>query len=90
MTPAWLTGALVAVTFVHVVLLVLVVVRARGLGGAQQVDPSVYHHEEGLECAGCGTLNDAEYRFCRRCVCQLPGQTGFGGSGARPEGRRTL
>lgn len=89
MTPAWLTGVLVAVTVVHVCLL-LVVVRAGGLAGGREADPSVYRHEEGLECAACGELNGEEYRFCRHCVSRLPGRSGFGDGGSRPGGRRTL
>lgn len=87
MTSAWLTGALVAVTVAHVALL-LVVLWARGLGGGGP-DPDVYRHEEGLECAGCGTLNDEDFRYCKRCVSELPGRAGRRGSGSSPDGSRT-
>ncbi len=88
MPPGWLTAALVVGTIAHVVVL-LVVLRRRGLGRGS-VDPAVYQHEAGLECAGCGTLNDAGYRFCRRCICELPSASAGGGEGASADGRRTL
>jgi hypothetical protein len=87
-TAAWITAALVVVTVAHLGLLVAVL-WARGLG-AGGADPSVYHHEEGLECAACGTLNEEGYRFCRRCASELPDQGGLGWSGPRPGGRRTF
>lgn len=87
--PAWLTGALVAVTVVHLALL-LVVLRTGRFGGGESVDPSVYRHEAGLECPTCGERNDEEYRFCRHCVGQLPSGSGIGAGGTTPDGRRTL
>jgi hypothetical protein len=33
-----------------------------------------------VACSECGAANDAEYRFCRQCVAELPGPSGVGGS----------
>lgn len=86
----WLTAALVAVTLAHLVVL-LVVLRVRGLEGSAAVAGAPdYHHDEGLECVNCGEVNDEDYRFCRRCVSQLPNRVGVGGGASRPDGRRTL
>jgi hypothetical protein len=32
---------------------------------------------ETVECPSCGTENEADYRYCRRCVTELPGHAGF-------------
>jgi hypothetical protein len=88
MPPGWLTAALLVGTVAHVVVL-LVVLRARGRGPTG-VDPAVYQRDAGLECAGCGTLNDGGYRFCKRCVCELPSARTDGGGTTSADSRRTL
>lgn len=40
-----------------------------------------------LRCPDCGAENDLDYRFCRRCVTELPGRYESGESPVPPLGR---
>ena len=40
-----------------------------------------------VECPDCGAANDLGYRFCRSCVSELPGTTGFDRDADGPLGR---
>jgi len=83
----WLSGALLAITAVHL-LTVLYVVRLRRTAGVERDRPTA----DGpvVECPSCGAENGTEYRFCRRCVAELPGGFAGGGSTETPRSRRML
>lgn len=40
-----------------------------------------------VACRECGTVNEQEYRFCRRCVAELPGATELETRSRAPAGR---
>ena len=52
-------------------------------GGADLVDDD----DGTVECPDCGAANDLGYRFCRSCVSELPGTTGFDRDADGPLGR---
>lgn len=72
----WMYGLLAAGAGVH--LLVVVVASyvrwERVAAGAASGDAVI--------CTSCGTDNDPEYRFCRRCITELPGSVHPGGTAA--------
>lgn len=43
--------------------------------------------DDGIRCPDCGAENGVQYRFCRRCIAELPGTYHSGGSSAPPLGR---
>ncbi|MDY6780532.1 MAG: hypothetical protein SV760_08330 [Halobacteria archaeon] len=52
-------------------------------------DPSGLNEpaEEHVRCSDCGAVNETEYRFCRRCVSELPGKARRNVSDSLPDGR---
>lgn len=80
----WMYGLLVAVAGVHL-FVVVVASYYRWERVADGAEPAA--EGEAVSCASCGTDNDPEYRFCRRCVTELPGSIHPGGTAATPAGR---
>lgn len=85
MDQAWVTGAFVALTILHVLVLVAAV-RIRRDGASRARDAATGD----VECPDCGTRNEPDYRFCRRCVARLPGGRPGGDGSSSPGGRRTV
>lgn len=78
----WVDAAVAILLGVHlVVLLYAATVRARGSWSAADSvnlasDEGESRDEDGVcRCPECGAENEAEYRFCRSCVAELPGGT---------------
>lgn len=57
--------------------LILYRFRERDRAPNDSVDPDP---DGTVECPECGTENHAEYRFCRACIDELPGENRVGGS----------
>lgn len=53
--------------------------------GAEAVDPDAGT----VDCPQCGTENEPGYRYCRSCVCELPGDVGFETEARSPGGHLT-
>lgn len=49
--------------------------------------PDADHGDGAVTCRSCGARNDAEYRYCRECVTELPGQLPSVDGMAGPQGR---
>lgn len=88
MADAWLIGALVVATAVHLLLFV-VTLRVRR-AAEESSDEAAADDTTGLTCPDCGADNEPEFRFCRECVTELPGNGPAGAGGGAAAGRRTL
>lgn len=78
----WLLGAVLALAALQVAA-VLYARRARRGGDERTASGDV-------ECPGCGAVNGTDYRYCRRCVSELPGGTRLRPGSDPPRSRRTL
>lgn len=86
---SWVVAAMLALVGLQVLTLVAAYWRGEGPfspaeTGADIPEPT---SDGALRCPDCGAENDIEYRFCRRCVSELPGSFQRGGSPVRPLGR---
>ena len=85
MEAAWLYVALFALVAVQLVVIYLNLAAQRDRNaGDDAVDASA----DAVTCPDCGTENEREYRFCRRCVGELPGSAPLPSGGGAPRGRR--
>ncbi len=86
---SWFVGAMLALIGLQV--LTLVAAYWRGEGPFDSAKPVSDRHETpgdgALRCPDCGAENDVEYRFCRQCVAELPGQYHTGETPVPPLGR---
>ena len=83
----WVYGAIAVLALLHG----LVLLSAYRNGAAARADdPEQYYTGDGVECPDCGERNERDYRFCRRCVSELPGSPASLGTSSAPQGRRTL
>lgn len=90
MTGSWVYGAVALLTVLHGMALLYAYRNGRrAVRTGATADADRYVTEEGVECPDCGTLNETEYRFCRRCVSELPGHVSFTDDSSAPWGRRT-
>jgi hypothetical protein len=63
---------------------------ASGRDAAAADGPADHVRGEDVEYPECGAVNARGYRFCRRCVGELPGRMGFLERSSQAEGWRTL
>lgn len=96
MISHWLVALLIGLIVVHLLLTYQVYhLSGRGstpgsAGGAHADRTDLIDAEEGVvQCPGCGTENELGYRFCQRCVSDLPGTSGFTRDVDNPVGRFT-
>lgn len=76
LTGEWLLGGAVALVVANLAAVFLaqryLANRTRG-GGASGEGPTESVRDGGVVCESCGTVNDADYRYCRACTDELPG-----------------
>lgn len=84
---AWFYGAILAL--IGLQLLTLVITYWRGTGPFQNAATAAAraNADGAVRCPDCGAENAVGYRFCRRCVTELPGPVETGQAPARPVGR---
>lgn len=89
-----LTAAVVALFVVQLLVFLAVARYGRRAvavdGGTAVEDSESYIEEDAVECPHCGEVNEHGYRFCRRCVSELPGPASFESASGRPFSRGTL
>lgn len=83
----WIYGSILALIALQVLTLAVAYWRGEGpFDSSESIDPETV--EDGaVRCNYCGVENAVEYRFCRRCVTELPGAFHPGRSPAPPLGR---
>ncbi len=86
MSEHWVYAAIGLLLVLHVVVLVRAY-RKAGEGSRQREE---YRTPHGIECPNCGSANGEEYRYCRRCVTELPGQLSLLDQQTQPQERRTM
>jgi ribosomal protein L40E len=89
MTGDWVFGAIAVLALLHGMTLLYAYRRGTARGAATP-DAESYVRDDGVECPSCGADNGTGYRFCRRCVSELPGSVSFLGDSSAPASRRTL
>jgi hypothetical protein len=100
MLTTWVLVAIGALLFVHVLFVALALHRA-GWHATRGVDTGVVtgvaasddgasrsHDDRTVQCQNCGTTNEAQYRYCRKCVSKLPTGVSLRTAGSRAESRR--
>jgi len=99
MTGDWVYGAIFVLSVLHLLALAYAYRNRPAAGesgdspgrGASGGDGATGHRHGGdVECPECGAVNARGYRFCRRCVAELPGWMSFLGESSPAESRRTL
>jgi len=93
MTLDWAIGALVAMLFVHLTLVLYALVRggATASGGTASVSSSRQDvSDDGVACPSCGEINEPDYEYCRQCVSELPTGVSVLRESDGPRSRRTL
>lgn len=99
MTGEWVYGAIVALSVLHLLALAYAYRNQSDASGVKPPDRSAsaadgkgaeHTHDEDVECPECGAVNARSYRFCRRCVTELPGRVSVLEQSTWSEGRRTL
>lgn len=69
---SWVLGA--TGLLIGVYLLVIYYVYRRKTSGVDRAgERPAGSGEDVVDCRSCGAENEASYRFCRRCVSELPG-----------------
>jgi hypothetical protein len=83
MPATWVLVATVVLLFVHLALVALAIRRSRAFpvqqfevgtstDAGESVDPGGGQGDGTVRCQQCGAANEAEYRYCRECVSELP------------------
>lgn len=91
MTGGWIFGAIIGLLLVHLVALRYAYENSKQAVGAPiQSDPDEYVTDEGVECPYCGEVNEMGYRYCRRCVTELPVSTSFVDTSMLPRQRQVF
>jgi hypothetical protein len=90
MTGDWVFGAIAVLTLLHGIALLYAYRRGVAAGGNGAVDTDSYVTENGVDCPNCGERNEHDYRFCRRCVSELPAAMSFFRDSSPSKSRRTL
>ncbi|NHN47897.1 zinc ribbon domain-containing protein [Halostella sp. JP-L12] len=85
MESTWLYAALFALVAVQLAAIYLNLTARRD---TKREDGSVAASADAVTCPDCGAENEREYRFCRRCVGELPGSAPLPAGGGAPRGRR--
>lgn len=86
-TGQWLLGLVIGGLAVNALFAYYAHRYFRRLRGAPDSEVSAHEDEAAatddgaVACLHCGAENEPEYRFCRSCVNELPGASGYG----RPE-----
>lgn len=88
MVPSWWYGALFALLLLQLFAVYAGARRARrSTVGDRDADGAVDETEGVVSCPTCGAENDLGYRFCRRCVDELPGSSPYRVSNGAPRSR---
>mgnify|MGYP000117195005 CR=1 FL=1 len=104
MTGKWVYGAILVLSVLHLLALAYAYRNRPDAGGDERegrdaagrgatgVDGETTDHAHGedVECPECGAVNGRDYRFCRRCVAELPGEMSVLEQSSRATSRRTL
>lgn len=84
---AWIYGSILALIAVQVLTLVVAYWRGEGPFDSPGTLDSEPVENGAVQCHNCGAENAVEFRFCRRCVTELPGSFHTGRSPTPPLGR---
>jgi hypothetical protein len=87
-TGYWVFGAIAVLVLLHGIVLLYAYRRGQVPEGDSRADART--DATSVECLSCGALNERDYRFCRRCVCELPGPASFTTGSSALASRRTL
>lgn len=88
MTGDWVFGAIAILTLLHGIVLLYAYRRGQVTDG--DAETCATDTDTAVECPSCGERNERGYRFCRRCVSELPASVSFLNESSAPASRRTL
>lgn len=83
----WLYGSMVATTVLYLGVFLYARYRSSGDRAPAEADHGTVVEGTLVACPSCGVDNERGYRFCRRCVTELPGAVSDYGPSDLPRGR---
>lgn len=87
MPEPWLYGAMLAVSILNMGVFLYARYQAERSRPADPTELRCASHGTTVSCPDCGTANEQGYRFCRRCIAELPGAVPPTGPSRLPTGR---
>lgn len=91
MPGEWIYAAIIGLVVIHLVALRYAYRQGRDARDATaESDPDEFMTDHGVECPQCNALNDSGYRYCRRCVSELPSSMSFFDSRVSSQRRQTF
>lgn len=86
---SWLLSAMLALIGLQVLTLAIAYWRGEGPFATADRDQEAMTSSGAVQCPDCGAENGPEFRYCRRCVTDLPGAISNGSTPMATLGRES-